>query len=269
MESPLDVNLRNWEDRVKIHVRSAFYDVPGWLRRAPYPPARETQVLGNVRGKTLVQLQCHFGMDALCWARAGSVVTGLDFSPSAIDEARALAVQAGLADRSTFVCANVYDAREALGGQRYDVVYVSLGSLGWLPDITAWAEVVASLLSPGGKFYLHDVHPIASSFDDEGDRIIYSYFEEPDAPFVSDSDTTYTDGEHLASTRTFEWNHSIGEIVNALTRQGLIIDSLTEHDWTLFQQFPWLKETESGIYAVTADHPRFPLSFTLVAHATA
>jgi SAM-dependent methyltransferase len=206
-------------------------------------------------------------MDTMQWARAGATVTGLDFSPASIDEAISLAERAGLSERASFVCANIYDAPQALSGKRFDVVYVSLGALCWLPDVTAWGGVVADLLAPGGRLYLHDGHPFASCLDDGGERVIYGYFEEPDSPFSSDSTLTYTDGERISATRIYEWNHSIGEIVAALIGRDLVIDSLIEHDWTLFQQFPWLVENTSGQLVVPEGHPRIPLSFTLLAHA--
>jgi len=267
MEPRLEANRANWNERVGIHTRSQFYDVEGWLRDAPGPRSEESDALGDVDGKTLVHLQCHFGMDTLRWVRAGAVVTGVDFSPQAIDEAVALSKRAGLADRSTFVCANVYDAPRALANQRFDVVYVSLGALCWLPSVAEWAAVVADLLNPGGQFYVHDVHPFAGCFDDEGERIIYGYFEDVDHPFVYDGEYTYSDGDKLSSTRTYEWNHSIGEIVTALIERGLVLDVLTEHDWTAWQQFPWLEKDPSGRYVVPHDRPRVPLSFTLVAHS--
>lgn len=267
MEPRLEANLVNWNSRVRVHAESRFYDVEGWLLRAPGPPSREIEALGDLEGKTLVHLQCHFGMDTMQWARAGATVTGLDFSPAAIDEAISLAERAGLSERASFVCANVYDAPQALSGKRFDVVCVSLGALCWLPDVAAWGAVVADLLAAGGRLYLHDGHPFTSCFDDDGERVIYSYFEEPDSPFASDSTFTYTDGERLSATRTYEWNHSIGEIVAALIGRRLVIDSLIEHDWTLFQQFPWLVENTSGQFVIPEGHPRIPLSFTLLAHA--
>jgi SAM-dependent methyltransferase len=269
MDSRLEANLSNWNDRVRIHAQSQFYDLAGWLRDAPGPPQREIEALGDVDGKSLVHLQCHFGMDTLRWARAGAVVTGVDFSPAAIDMATSLANQTGLFERASFVCANIYDAPRALSGQRFDIVYVSLGSLCWLPDVAAWGGVVADLLAPEGRLYLHDVHPFTSCFDDDGERVIASYFEEFDSPLSYDSAFTYTDGDRLSATRTYEWNHSIGEIITALTARGLVLDLLSEHDWTLFHQFPWLVETASGLVRVPEDRPRIPLSFTILAHATA
>lgn len=267
MDSRLEANLENWNSRVRVHADSRFYDVEGWLIRAPGPPSREIEALGDLEGKTLVHLQCHFGMDTLQWARVGANVTGVDFSPAAIDEAISLAKRAGLSERASFVCANVYDAPQALLKKRFDVVYVSLGALCWLPNVAAWGAVVTQLLNPGGRLYIHDGHPLTSCFDDDGERIIYSYFEETDDPFVSDSSSTYTDGEELSATRTYEWNHSLGDVVAALVGRGLVLDSLTEHDWSLFRRFPWLEECASGLLVIPKDRPRIPLSFTLLAHA--
>jgi len=267
MDPRLEANRSNWNERVGVHARSRFYDVDGWLRDAPGPDPREREALGDLDGMTLVHLQCHFGMDTLCWARAGAVVTGLDFSPAAIDEAVGLSQRAGLAARSTFVCANVYDAPRALSGQRFDVVYVSLGALCWLPNIDAWGEVVSELLKPGGRLYLHDVHPLSSCFDDAGERIAFGYFEEVDRPYVDDTGDTYTDGERLSTTRIYVWNHAIGEIVAALIDRGVVLESLVEHDWTVFQQFPWLVESSTGQFVTPDDHPRLPLSFTLLARS--
>jgi hypothetical protein len=111
------------------------------------------------------------------------------------------------------------------------------------------------------------VHPFSSCFDDEGESIIYGYFEDIDNPFVYDGAFTYTDGTGLLATRTYEWNHSIGEVVAALSERGLVLDSLTEHDWTVFQQFPWLVENSFGQFVAPKGHPRIPLSFTILAHA--
>ena len=267
MEPFLETNRANWDERVGVHLGSAFYGVEQWLRDAPGPRQHELDALGSVAGQTLVHLQCHFGMDTLQWARAGATVTGVDFSPVAIDQARALATRAGLDDRATFVCSNVYDAPAALHGERFDVAYVSLGALCWLPSVARWGEVVARVLAPGGRCYLHDVHPLTGCFED-GQEIAYGYFEEPDRPLVQDWDTSYTDGGTLIATRTYQWNHGIGETVMALVDQGLVIDSLVEHDWTVFRQFPWLVETAAERFEVPAGRPRLPLSFTLVAHAT-
>lgn len=267
MDKRLEANRANWDDRVGIHTRSQFYDVDGWLRDAPGPSTQELELIGDVKGKSVLQLQCHFGKETLQWARAGAIVTGVDFSPAAIEAAQDLATRAGLSDRSTFVCSNVYDAADVLAGEVFDLIYVTLGSLCWLPDIKQWAEIVATLLAPGGQFYLFDVHPFSFCLDDEGARIVYDYFEDPDGPIVFDDEATYTDGGRLEHTRTYEWNHSLAEIVQSLIDVGLVIDTLREHDWTTFQAFPWLEQGVHGKYHIPVGYPRLPLSFTLHARS--
>ena len=208
-------NRANWDDRVPIHVASKFYDVGRWLQERPGPRAWELEVLGEVVGLDVVHLQCHFGLDTLALANAGARVTGVDFSAAAIAQARSLATQAGLADRARFVQADVLQAASVLQPEQFDLVYVSLGALCWLPSVTRWASQVAALLRPGGRLYLHDGHPLAWALADDDLRIEHSCFEEEE-PFVDDLDVTYTDGEgRLANTRAYEWNHSIGEIVTA------------------------------------------------------
>jgi len=266
MDERLAANRANCDDRVAIHTSSKFYDVEGWLRDAPGPPARELELLGDAMGKSLVQLQCHFGMETLQWARAGARVTGVDFSPAAIDAANDLARRAGLSERATFVCANVYDAPVALAGKQFDIVYVTIGALFWLPDIHAWAKVVADLLAPGGQFYIFEVHPFSMGFDHEGEHVIYDFFNDPESPIVIDDGSTYTDGGSLAHPRTYEWNHSLSEIIQSLIDEGLVIDRFIEHDWTVFQAFPWLEKGVDGIYRIPRSRPRQPLCFTLHAH---
>lgn len=266
VDDQLRANRANWDDRTGVHLESEFYDVAGWLRDQPGPRPREIEALGDVAGLRLLHLQCHFGLDTLQWARAGAEVTGLDFSPAAIDAARDLAVRAGLEDRSTFVCSNVYDAVDALGNATFDIVYVSLGALCWLPSVDQWALQVGALVRPGGRFYIHDVHPAAWALDDDRPCFRDSYFEEVE-PFVDDFAGTYTDASvAIEHTRSYEWNHGMGETVTALIRHGLQIDTLVEHDWTVWQCFPWLVARGKHYWTSPPGMPRVPLAFTLVAH---
>jgi SAM-dependent methyltransferase len=264
-EAFLSANRANWDERVSIHFQSAFYDVEGWMRRRPRPEPRELEALGDVSGLQFLHLQCHFGLDTLAWARVGAVVTGLDFSPEAIAAAQDLAVRAGLADRARFVCANVYEAAAALDGARFDIVYVNLGALCWLPSVDGWAAQVGALVAPGGRFYIHDGHPLAWALADEEPLIVNTYFEE-DQPCVNDSGYTYTGPEPLRENlRSYEWNHGIGQIVTALVRHGLRLEWLTEHDWTYWQHFPWLVQDAEGKWTSPPGRPRLPLSFSLLA----
>jgi SAM-dependent methyltransferase len=202
----IEANRANWDDRVAIHLASKFYDVERWMRERRGPRDRELEVLGEVSDLDVLHLQCHFGLDTLAFANAGARVTGLDFSGAAIAEARALAERAGLADRARFVEADVLQAAAVLSPERYDLVYVSLGALCWIPSVRRWAAQVAALLRPGGRLYLHESHPLAWAFADADPRVEHSYFEEL-APYVDDVDFSYTDGDaRLTNTRIYEWN---------------------------------------------------------------
>ncbi len=267
---PIAANLHWWNRAVPVHLASGFYDVEDWLTSGRGPRERETAVLGDVTGLDLVHLQCHFGKDTLGWARAGARVTGLDFSVTAVAAARELAARAGLADRAEFVCSPVADAVVALGGGRFDVVYVSLGALCWLPSVTEWATQVAGLLRPGGRLFVHDTHPVAMALDDRDLTVAYTYFEEPrpyrDTEAGSYADPTATGA--LPGHPRFVWNHGIGEIHGALVGAGLRIDLLDEHDWTSSRRFPWLVETGEEVFETPGGHIRVPLSFTLLATRT-
>ena len=260
------VNRENWDARTPVHLASTSYDVEGWLAEARGPRPDEARALGDVQGLRLVHLQCHIGLDTLAWARVGAEVVGLDFSPVAIDAARDLAQRAGLADRARFVCADVNEAAAALSGESFDIVYVSLGALCWLPSVTRWASQVAALLAEGGRLFVHDVHPVSCALGDDEAIFERSYFEDATG-MTFDDGAMYTDDDALADHRqTFEWNHGIGEIVTALLAEGLVLDSLIEHDWTNYARFPWLDGDGDGRWTVPAGRPRIPLSFTLLAH---
>jgi SAM-dependent methyltransferase len=254
-----ELNRANWDDRVPVHVASEFYDLGGFRAGASSLRPFESAEAGDVAGKRLVHLQCHLGLDTLSWARAGALVTGLDFSEPAIQAARSLA--AGLAIDASFVTSDVYDAVTALDGRRFDVVYTGIGALVWLPDMPGWAAVVAALLAPGGFLYLVEGHPLAQVLDDAtGTVIVRDYFN--DQPLVWDSPYTYTDGRALRHTRSVEFQHQLGHIVTALAGAGLRIDFLHEHDFETFQRFESL-ERHDGQYRFPAGHARAPLMFSL------
>lgn len=265
MDDRLAANRANWDERVPIHVASDFYDVERWLAERPGPRGWELELIGDVQGLDVVHLQCHFGLDTLALANAGARVTGLDFSGAAVAQARSLAERAGLADRAQFVEANVLDAATALAPQQFDLVYVSLGALCWLPSVNQWAAQVAALLRPGGRLYIHDGHPLAWAFADDDVRVEHTYFEQAE-PYSDEVQGTYTDGDgHLTHTRTYEWNHSIGEIVTAVLDEGMRVDQLVEHDWTVYPRFDWLVATDDGRWLIPPDRPRMPLTYSLLA----
>ena len=222
--------------------------------------------MGDVSGKRLVHLQCHFGLDTLSWARLGASVVGLDFSVPGVDAANALAADTGLDGR--FVTADVYEAADALEGERFDIVYTGLGALNWLPDLGRWASVVASLLVRGGFLYLAEFHPITWVFADDDLSVAADYFHEPEGSRFDDPGT-YADLE--AETRhnvTREWNHPISDVIGAVLGAGLRLEVFNEHDYTHFPRWPQLEVDRDArevgdVYRPPAGFPRLPLIYSL------
>jgi SAM-dependent methyltransferase len=254
-----EANREMWDERVPIHVGSELYDVDAFVTGGSSLREFELAELPDVRGRTLVHPQCHFGEDTLSWARRGARVTGLDFSRPAIDAARVLAKRCEL--EAEFVEANVYDASEALGGRRFDIVYTGLGALNWLPDMERWAGVMAALVAPGGCLYLAEFHPFSHVFSDDDFSIEYSYFH--DEPFDFPSAGTYADPDaKTVHNRSYEWNHGIGAVVTAIIAAGFELEFLHEHDYTLFARWPFLVG-ERGEFRLPEGMPSLPLLYSL------
>ena len=263
--SYVEANRRNWDERVPIHRRSAFYDVAGFLAGRNVLEPGEAEEVGHVAGKSLLHLQCHFGMDTLSWARLGAEVTGLDFSPEAVRAARELAAEAGLGGE--FVQANVYDAVEALPGRTFDVVYTGQGALNWLPDMEAWAATAARLVAPGGCFYLFEFHPFGDVFDDEAPdalRIRYPYFPRTE-PLYFDDPGTYTDAEaKTVHNDSYEWPHSLGEVISALAASGLTIEFLHEFDHLMWKGMECMAPGEEpNIWVIPEHRESVPLMYSI------
>lgn len=263
-----DANRANWDDRVPIHWQPDGYDADGFIAD-PSLLSRvvqdDRQHLPDLAGRRLVHLQCHFGKDTLSLARLGAEVTGVDFSEQAIAHARRLSDESGTSGR--FVVSNVYDAAEALGGERFDIVYTGAGALNWLPDVRRWAVVVSSLLVPGGTFYIREGHPMLWTLDwRESDEMLvvrFPYFETVD-PVPWDDDTTYAGSGKLSHTRTYEWNHGVSEVLGALVDAGLRIDMFLEHRELLWQGTPHMILGADGRYRLP-EHQRdlVPLMYSI------
>ena len=265
-EDPVAANRRLWDARTPIHVESAFYDVDGFRAGASSLRPLEVAEVGDVRGRRLLHLQCHFGLDTLSWARRGAEVTGLDFSSEAVAAARALADELGIGP-ARFVESDVYDASSALGGETFDVVFSSYGVLAWLPDIRRWAEVAASLVAPGGFLYLAEIHPASQVLDDEPGtedlRVGYPYWTPAGGPLRFEERGTYADVEADIQLPEYVWLHGLGDVITALIDAGLVLEFLHEHDRTVFQQLPFLEQGDDGWWRLPADMPALPLLFSL------
>lgn len=263
MDEYLWTNRENWNERTPIHARSEFYDLAGFKAGKTSLSSLETSEVGEVAGKSLLHLQCHFGMDTLSWARLGARVTGVDFSEEAIELAGAVSRELGLEAR--WVCSDVYDLPNTLGGE-FDIVYTSGGVLTWLSDVSGWAQIIARYLKPGGTFYIIETHPFLYVFDNERDvndlKVGYSYFHDSE-PLRWAPEGTYADRSAPITTPTYEWMHSLGEIVTSLSAAGLRIEFLHEFPFCGWQYFSFMEQGEDGWWRLRDNDAMLPLTFSL------
>ena len=269
-----DLNRRWWDERVPIHTASDFYDLEGFKAGGETLRPFEVEEVSPVEGKRLLHLQCHFGLDTLSWARRGASVVGLDFSRPAVDAGQEIADELEL--DATFIAADVYDAVEAVEGERFDIVYTGFGALSWLDDLPRWGAIVAELLTPGGFLYLSELHPFSDVFADEDLSVVNDYFHDPAGERLEDGGGSYADLEAAtANNATHEWTHPLADVLGAVLGAGLRLESFHEYDHTLFARWPHL-ELEPGapgevaaVYRQPPGAPRLPLMYSLRAYLPA
>jgi SAM-dependent methyltransferase len=259
-------NRERWNEITAVHVQSAFYDVEGFKRGQSSLKSIEVEELGDVADKSLLHLQCHFGLDTLSWARRGARVTGVDFSDRAIDQARALARETGT--EAQFLCAEILDLPDLLTGQ-FDIVFTSYGVLCWLPDLRRWAEVVAHFLKLGGTFSMVEMHPLATMLGEKPGTseltLAYPYFHDPQ-PIREEVRGTYADPQaRVQNTVDYTWQHGMGDIVNALIGAGLRLEFLHEFPFLMFPLVPSMTQGPDGWWRLPADKNSLPLLFSVKA----
>ena len=259
-----ELNRTMWDVKAPLHVASPVYDVAGFKAGRGSLRQHEIADLGDVTGRDLIHLQCHFGLDTLSWARLGARVTGVDFSEPAVHAAARLAREIGV--DACFVTSDVYDAPAAVDHRTFDIVYTGVGSLCWLPDMRRWAGVVRDLLRPGGQLYLFEFHPVKWMIEGGAPTAVElrdDYFTPP-AGYRDAGGVTYADATApAAATPTIQWNHPIGEVVTALIQAGLRIDSLAELDRDVLRQWDMMERAEDGMYRMPPNRPSLPLMYVL------
>ncbi|WP_346426231.1 class I SAM-dependent methyltransferase [Actinobaculum sp. 313] len=220
----------------------------------------------------MAHLQCHLGADTVSLARMGARrVVGLDLSGESLRRARSIAERAGV--DIEFIQANVYDSRQVITGD-FDLVYTSLGVLCWLPDIMAWAKVVASLLRHGGRLVLRDDHPVFQAVGDDTARglTLHAPYFQRRFPITWEDSGSYVQADSglpaISHTVSHQWNHGVGEILTALLEAGMLIDEVTETRYSAWCRWPEMMEPcAEGYRFIDAElRDRLPLQLAVVAH---
>ena len=265
MDNYMKTNLDLWNEWTPIHEKSKSYDVEGFKSGRCTLHSTELEELGNVTGKSLLHLQCHFGMDTMSWARLGAKVTGVDFSDKAIALAKSLSKE--LQIEANFICSNIYDLPKVLTG-KFDIVFTSYGVLCWLPDICGWAKVIEHFLKPGGTFYIIEAHPFTNVFENESYtkelKLHHTYFYSTE-PTRYEPDGSYADRTAKVVNPSYEWTHGLGDIINALISAGLRIEFLHEFPFCNYDHFPFLEQGEDKKWRLKGNKEIIPLMFSLKA----
>ena len=260
------LNRAWWDQAAGIHATSPLYDLEAFIAGENSLRPFEADDLGDVSGLDMVHLQCHIGTDTLSWARLGACVTGYDFSEKSLEVARNLASR--LALDASFVTGDLYDASNILRGRTFDIVYTGIGALTWLPDMSRWAEVVASLLKPGGRLYLVEFHPLLNIIKSDTVALDASwpYFHHDEGMAFTDA-YDYSGSDQVPSEMTtMEWSHDLGSIFTAILKAGLVIEQFREYGEISYQRWPGLEQVgASKRWRIPQGQPQIPLEFSLIA----
>ena len=259
-EKYFEANKTSWNKRTIVHKDSSFYGLKEFRAGENSLTRIELEELGDVKGKSLLHLQCHFGMDTMSWSRLGAKCVGVDLSDEAIKTAKEINEELGL--DAEFVCCNVYDLKDHLD-KKFDIVFTSYGTIGWLPDLEQWAELISYYLKPGGIFYIADFHSALWMMDDNFTFIKYSYFNRE---IIMDEQVgTYGDKDAPITTTNYGWNHPFSEILNALIQNGLTILHLNEFPFSPYNCFNKLEQGNDGMWRIAGMDEKLPVMYSIKA----
>ena len=259
-QSYFEANKQSWNKRTAVHKDSAFYDLDSFKKGKSSLNKIEMDELGDVTGKSLLHLQCHFGMDTMSWARAGATCTGVDLSDEAINLAKEINAELNL--NTEFVCCNVYDLKQHLD-KKFDIVFTSYGTIGWLPDLDAWAAIVSHFLKPGGVLYIADFHPVLWMMDDNLEHIKYNYFNTE--IITEEISGSYSDRNAPIKSIEHGWNHPFSEIINALLKHGLQIQQFNEFSYSPYNCFNNLQQGADGMWRIKGMDEKMPMMYSIKA----
>jgi ubiquinone/menaquinone biosynthesis C-methylase UbiE len=254
------LNKNTWNNKTEVHIASDFYDMKGFLDGKSTLNSIELELLGDVSNKKILHLQCHFGQDTMTFSRMGAQATGVDFSDKAVEKAREFAAKLNL--DTSFICCDIYEAPNHLD-EKFDIVFTSYGTIGWLPDIDKWSKVVSHFLKPGGKFIMADFHPVVWMYDNDFKEVFYNYFNIE--PIVEDESGTYADRYSDIQAKTITWNHPISEQLNALITNGIELNCFNEYDYSPYNCFNNTEEFEPNKFRIKTFGNKIPMVYAIKA----
>ena len=218
--------------------------------------------LGDLRGKSIIHLQCNTGADTILLAKMGASAVGVDLVPDNVLYAKKLAEDLAVLNVS-FIESDIMELMEK-HNEKYDVVFVSEGAIGWLPDLAKWGKTIRHLLKDDGFFYIFENHPIFLMLDEKElakgiTKIKYPYFEK--APDVDGSIGGYA-SEAKQGVEAYFWMHTVSDIINSLSSAGLHIEYFNEFRENFFDA-GGSKNVGDGLYNYDFNKDLFPMSFSL------
>lgn len=260
MDNYLEINQKLWDAKVDAHVASDFYQNESFLKGRNTLNEIELGLLGDVKGLSVLHLQCHFGQDTISLSRMGAKTLGVDLSPKAIEKAREFA-KATNTD-AQFLWSDVYKVPAHVDG-KFDMVFTTYGTIGWLPDLDKWARVISCMLNPGGKLVFAEFHPVVWMFDIDFNYVQYNYFQ--DEAIVETAEGTYTDGGNHLIDKEVSWNHSLGEVFQALKHNNIQVTDFKEYDYSPYNCFKNMEEFEQGKFRLKKFDKKLPLVYSILA----
>lgn len=255
-----DINKKWWNSITPVHAKSSLYSLSSFKKGKTSLQETEIKELGQVKGKKLLHLMCHFGMDSLSWARKGAIVTGVDLSDEAITLAKKLSNEMHIP--ATFICSDLYKLPSILD-EKFDIIFMSYGVLLWLSHLQKWADIIKHFLKKGGVFYIIELHPFTTMLSYDF-KMQYDYFDK--GPYLDDADGSYTNWNEKVKGVTYEWSYTMSDVVNALLKTGLAIEFIHEFPFTMYEQFPgFMRKNTKGQYVLKNKKIQVPLLFSLKA----
>ena len=256
----LEINKHSWNNRTDTHLNSEFYNLEGFMKGETSLNQFELEILGDIKGKSILHLQCHFGQDTISLNRLGAEVIGVDLSDKAIENARIIAEKTN--STAQFICCDLYDLENHLD-QQFDIVFTSYGTITWLPDLDKWGKLISRFLKPEGRFIFVEFHPVVWMFDDNFEKIGYNYFNV--APIIETENGTYADKEANISQSYVTWNHSMSEVISSLLNHSLKLKQIQEYDYSPYNVFSNMEEFEHKKFRIKHIGNKIPMVYSVVA----